>query len=487
MKSYFFRIFIILLTFAATGPLTAQAQDVSEVVVDQPAYTLYPVTEFNADMAETMPYMTWQIPELPGGGVPPGLLGYRIYRDGDTLAYLSDPASTIYYDGSPMEPGMRVYSLTAYYDLTPYGFPGLFEESEAVEDSVYYTSCPLPFGENWDQASFGYNEWLFEPSQGNWNISILHGNPLPTAVFEGDPTLLNYSHRIMSRYFGTAYYFCAPIFLEFDYKLEDVTASSTEKLFVEVEYDDSWHTLLELTNNGSTDWIHQVIEIPGIYPFNTQIGFRAEGVNSSNISRWMVDNIWYDAQCHPPLNTSLDFSGGNIVTLKWNPPCDLQITDSSFFTYHIRRTDSSGLPPYEVIASGITDTFFNNYLEPGQVGGHFRYFVVAEHVFNDGYFNMGICYGYGDTVSYIPLLRPPDALISETEIYPNPADKQLTINGIGSTREVCVYNFLGNTILKRTCPEDKIVLDVSSWPAGVYFVRISTREGSVVRKLSVLH
>lgn len=486
MKPYFLTFTLLLLIFLGAGPLESCAQTASSEDKGQTAYTLYPVTGFAITMMETIPYLSWQSPELPGGGVPPGFVGYKIYRDGDSLIFLSNPASTFYYDADPLEPGLRIYAITAYYDLTSYGYPGLFEESEAVEDSVYITSCPLPFEETWDQACFEYHDWVFNPSQGNWVISTLHGNPAPTAVFEGSTALSAYSHRLCSKHFVSATYFCADIVLEFDYKLEDVAAGSTEKLFVEVEYDDSWHTLLELTNNGSTDWIHQVIQIPDVYPFNSQLGFRAEGESSSNISGWMLDNILYDARCHPPLNTSLDFSGGNMVTLTWDPPCDLPSTDSSFFTYYVYRTDSSGLPPYEAIASEITDTFFNNYLEPGQLGGHFRYYIVAEHVYNDGYYNMGVCYGYGDTVSYIPQLGIMDISSLGPVIYPNPAADRVTINCPGPSQEIRIIDCLGNTILDRkTMGLDKLFLNVSSWPPGVYLVKIRSAGNVIVKKIAV--
>ena len=58
-----------------------------------------------------------------GGGLPPGLIGYNVYRDGAFIAYVSGPDTTWYYDLN-LDPDTYEYAVTAVYDLTDYGFPG---------------------------------------------------------------------------------------------------------------------------------------------------------------------------------------------------------------------------------------------------------------------------------------------------------------------------------------------------------------------------
>ena len=53
-----------------------------------------------------------------GGGVPPGLIGYNIYRDDNFIHYNPHPDSLDYYDMN-LDPGTYKYDVTAIYDLTP--------------------------------------------------------------------------------------------------------------------------------------------------------------------------------------------------------------------------------------------------------------------------------------------------------------------------------------------------------------------------------
>jgi len=485
MKSYFQSCLILLLVIFGARPSESYAQSASSEWSGNFLYTLYPVTGFNISWIETIPFLSWQKPELPLGGTPPGLIGYNIYRNNIFLINLSGIDTTWYYEYQNLEPGEYIYAITAYYDLTPYGLPGQFGESDAVVDTIQmFCFSILPFEEQWDYGCFAYNTWEFEPAQENWSIALTDGNPIPAAAFTGVPQITTYSSRLKSKFHCPGMYFCASLYLDFDYKLEDLTAGSTEKMFVEMYYDSTWHTLLELTNQGSTGWIHHSVNISELLPSACQIGFRAEGENSSNIYAYMIDNIQLYAICHPPLNTSLNFSGGNVVTISWEPPCDPQKADSTYFQYFIMRTDSSGLPPFVQISSVITDTFFNNYIAPDQLGGHFRYYVLAEHMHT----GTGMCFGVGDTVNYIPILGIPGQPSYDPVLYPNPANNQVIIENARQGSEIFIFDFLGRTMLNReTTSDEKLVVDVSSWPAGVYFVKISTREKSVVRKLSVLH
>jgi len=82
MKSYLLSSIILLLMTLGSISAEAQASPGPPDGPRNPSYTLYPVTNFTVDWVEVGRYLTWQQPELPGGGVPPGLIGYRVYRQG---------------------------------------------------------------------------------------------------------------------------------------------------------------------------------------------------------------------------------------------------------------------------------------------------------------------------------------------------------------------------------------------------------------------
>ena len=56
-------------------------------------------------------------------------------------------------------------------------------------------------------------------------------------------------------------------------------------------------------------------------------------------------------------------------------------------------------------------------------------------------------------------------------VYPNPAQDVITLKGI-PMRQVEVYDLLGQRVLKETCHDSAIQLDVASLAAGVYVLRV---------------
>ena len=97
-----------------------------------------------------------------GGQTVPGLIGYNIYRDGTLLHYNNHPNQTAYND-EDLPTGTYNYLVSAIYDLTGYGFPGQFGESEPdgpvqaiVTDTVTIGNgtlpCYYPYATYWGTA-----------------------------------------------------------------------------------------------------------------------------------------------------------------------------------------------------------------------------------------------------------------------------------------------------------------------------------------------
>jgi len=56
-----------------------------------------------------------------------------------------------------------------------------------------------------------------------------------------------------------------------------------------------------------------------------------------------------------------------------------------------------------------------------------------------------------------------------------------------TTAEIHVYNIIGRTQYARSTHGSRVVLDLSDIPRGVYFLRIATSFGTVVRRLALFH
>lgn len=70
-------------------------------------------------------------------------------------------------------------------------------------------------------------------------------------------------------------------------------------------------------------------------------------------------------------------------------------------------------------------------------------------------------------------------------VYPNPANQQVTINGVIPDSKVELLNILGKVIMTEIPNSNKTSFNLSDLSAGSYFVRVSTAEGQKTKKLIV--
>jgi hypothetical protein len=259
------------------------------------------------------------------GDVPPGIIGYNLYRDGDFVGYIPnqpEPAPDyIVIEG--MQPGIYQYGLSATYDLTSYGYPGETGESMgAYTDFIVRYGYPLPFLEQWNLGTFETNNWTADGS--NWSISGQVGNPIPSAQFTWDPIQTNYEINLESYPLQADSMTEGRIYLDFDIKLSSVAPTGTEKMLVQVWNWESriWISVDSLSNiYGSFGWGAEHIDITDLAMHQIfKIRFSARGENSINILAWFIDYIHVYRECNPPLHLEADFLGPAGIALNWEEP-----------------------------------------------------------------------------------------------------------------------------------------------------------------------
>ena len=260
-----------------------------------------------------------------GGGTPPGLEGYKVYRDDAFLHYVPSPDTLHYYD-MHLEPGNYCYDVTAWYKLDPYGLVGQFDESLYAPNGPACINLSygidLPFLETWgNTGGFAFYGWTFDSvGQGNWSVNNTLGNPAPCADFSWQPIHANYNYSLVSPVLNAAAWTCADIWLDFDYKLLDRNANSKEKMTVEIYLNGTWKSLTEeLVNNGSVDWTPQHVELKSAKGKGFKIRFRANGLSTDNIIHWYIDNIHVYGICKAPVMNAASQSHFT-TTLTWAAP-----------------------------------------------------------------------------------------------------------------------------------------------------------------------
>ncbi|WP_452599525.1 T9SS type A sorting domain-containing protein [Pontimicrobium sp. MEBiC01747] len=114
-------------------------------------------------------------------------------------------------------------------------------------------------------------------------------------------------------------------------------------------------------------------------------------------------------------------------------------------------------------------------------GGQFDSFMRAD---TTGGFNPILVYeGQSGTTSYsFATLTVEENELTGYSIFPNPANDVVTIKGLENTlSKVEVFNIAGQKVYNSTSNMETI--NVSTFNAGVYFVKLSTEEASLTTKL----
>ena len=261
--------------------------------------------------------------------VPENLIGYNLYRDMNNIAYIpyNEEDTTFYWDFDLL-PLCYDYDVTALYDLTPYGFPGDTGESmyEGPKEICVEYGWPLPFVEDWNTGSFDPNLWT---SGENWVVNGQIGNPEPSSEFKWDPILTDYRSSLTSYAIDGKYhpgtedqYIDGKIFFDFDIKLNDVNATGLEMLEVEIWNNGTWYSLMSFDNSdGSFDWTSNHLDVSNrAFGDIFKVRFTADGVMSSDILSWFIDNVNIYRQCDAA--TELEANGMDLYSIKlnWIPP-----------------------------------------------------------------------------------------------------------------------------------------------------------------------
>lgn len=453
---------------------------ISPVCGSYTSHFLEPPDFLNADTAGCSAILGWSKPHDYYNNIPQGLLGYYIYRN-NNFVHFCPSADSLTWTETGLTTGNYHYSVTAYYDLTLYGFPGTFGESHkslAADSVSIICTGDLPLTENWNSGSFSPGTWNFVPSQNTWSVLNTLGNPAPSANFfnTGKSITTDYSYSLESNYLTTSAWACAEIWLKFDLKLDCQNFTSSEKMTIEIYYDDEWHYAAEFTNSSSFDWTTQLIPVNDLNGSLLRIRFRCNGNNTSNVN-WFIDNISVYGACLAPLDLQWT-ANQQQVDLSWASPC----TGVSY--YNIYRTDSTANEPFIFIDS----TAFNHYTDipnAWTTDDSYRYFVTEVQLNPD--LSSVFCESAStDTVLVeFPVGIPKHGSNSIT-VYPNPSSGSFKISSDIQIKEIVIMNSLGSTMYENEDPARQVNIKATSWAPGIYFVKITNLYGNIFKKIIVV-
>jgi hypothetical protein len=121
----------------------------------------------------------------------------------------------------------------------------------------------------------------------------------------------------------------------------------------------------------------------------------------------------------------------------------------------------------EIIAPEYTGT---SYLDENPVSGNNCYTVEV------------VCEGEVSPMSDKECMVGINGFVSTFSIVPNPATDDIMITAKSSFNKVEIVNFLGQTVLSQSNDKDTAKVDISNLTNGIYFVRITSENGTGVQK-----
>ena len=157
--------------------------------------------------------------------------------------------------------------------------------------------------------------------------------------------------------------------------------------------------------------------------------------------------------------------------------------------FNIYRADTTSTM-FTVIghnANGDT-TYTDTHSSTTQGPYSWRYYVTA--VFQDS-LNPGppwLCEPSSDTITIMFPAVGINELTNTISLYPNPANDVVNIVSSNDIKTIEVLDYVGQMIYKNNAVDLKVTqLNVASFSAGVYFVKITTSNGIKTSKLTVTH
>ena len=120
---------------------------------------------------------------------------------------------------------------------------------------------------------------------------------------------------------------------------------------------------------------------------------------------------------------------------------------------------------------------FNPNYDQNAVGLYKGVAVVAWNRVSSGFYNIFTCNIHSDKStcsSMVTGVENISAVNEGYEIYPNPAANQLILSGnYSGTKDVRVFNVLGQTLLSLTNTTPQTTLNVSELKPGTYFIWVN--------------
>jgi hypothetical protein len=423
--------------------------------------------------------------------------GVNIYRNGEFIDFLPGSYQTYVDEGVP--PGNHEYCLTDTYSR-------IHPDTTCHWVQVRY-GHRLPFAETWDSASFESNNW----GPFGWTINLNTGQPEPSAEMPWDFRTA-YSSQLQSHYINADSVFVGDIYITFSYMLDNVVATGTEKLSLEIwdmETGNWSEPLWEVDNGeGSIAWNDTTLHLD-LLGTVFAVRFNASGENAVNILGWYVDNIHIYRSCNPPNNVECEvLSSYEEIKVSWEPPVgwpfsgpvqksgrdDVTVADQhksndsqlsvTNFTHYYKVYRSINYDPFEWI--GTANPTDNEYIDdelPEPPDGTYLYKVKAVYTEESDTCISELSNEAWTSIGPSSSHSLQGAICS---ISPNPASDKIMVR-IDQETSFSFTNLAGKVLMTGNLEPGISMLNLSSIKDGIYLLKTWNENASGCQKIIIKH
>ena len=186
--------------------------------------------------------------------------------------------------------------------------------------------------------------------------------------------------------------------------------------------------------------------------------------------------------CYAPTNFNFEYTDNYKVKLMWQKPNP----STGLSGYQIYRKFGENGTPQKIKTAGANAT---NYTDNGlSEDGDYYYQIYAYYQSADCY-SAPAAYIYNDNQFYLHVYYSADAINEQVEnkisIYPNPTTSRFTVEGEGMSH-ISVYNLMGQKVYEMECQGASAIINLGDAETGIYMVRISTDNGEVTKRITVI-
>ena len=186
--------------------------------------------------------------------------------------------------------------------------------------------------------------------------------------------------------------------------------------------------------------------------------------------------------CYAPTDFTFEYTSTFKVKLKWQKPNP----STGLSGYYIDRKFGEDGEYKNIKVAGANSTSVTDNAFPQE--GDYYYRIRAYYQGLDCY-SAPAAWIYDNNQFYLHVYYSTDGVNELREgnvsIFPNPTTSRFTVEGEG-LNHISVYNLVGQKVYEMECQGNSVNIDLNNAETGIYMVSISTDNGVVTKRISVI-